>query len=92
MKVTIGLILVVFCLTGCSEMQIIGNAAMREMHADSLRVNWASSAPVTIEKSRKIDTKLQLAAVKTKSFSSFRNNMADKDKKPIKGLWERHGS
>ena len=59
-------------------MRVIGNAAMRELRADAVVVNWSIAEPDLPE------------PVKVKTFSSFRGAKMAK-KEPVKGLWEKHG-
>jgi len=86
MKKTLGIILMIFCLTGCSEMRVIGSAAMRELHADAIPVNWTKTEPQQVRVAKK-DNLVRVADLKVKSFSSFRSSPSA-SKKPVKGLWE----
>jgi len=91
MRISIGFVIVICCLTGCSEMRVIGSAAMRELRADAVSVNWSAAEPdkkASAERSK--DQKIYVAA-KAKTFSSIRRGPTDR-KKPVKGLWEQHGS
>ena len=87
MRSTLWIIMISFCLAGCSEMRIIGNAAVRELRAESVAVNWNIAAPGAMV----VAEPDLLATAKVKSFSSFRRTQTAK-KTPVKGLWEKHGS
>jgi hypothetical protein len=84
------MIVMAWCLTGCSELRVIGAAAMRELHAEAIPVNWETTPPAerTIIAKRQPD-KIVYSA-KSKSFSSFRSAQIER-KRPVKGLWEQHG-
>lgn len=50
MKCLLLLVLVMGCLTGCSELRIIGAAAVHELRAEAINVEFASSKePVLME-------------------------------------------
>jgi len=91
MRVTIGCIIIIYCLTGCSEMRVIGNAAVRELRADAVSVNWKTSQPDKQASEEGAKEHARYAAVKVKTFSSIRRGSTDK-RKQVKGLWEGHGS
>lgn len=89
MKLSLWMIMMMSCLTGCSELRVIGSAAMRELHAEAIPVNWNKSMPERTAVDRR-GTEIVLADVKVKSFSTFRSSpMAAK--RPVKGLWEQRG-
>ena len=88
MRSTLWIIMISFCLTGCSEMRIIGNAAMRELQADAVVVNWNKT--VTTGAKDVVEPE-PVKSAKVKSFSSYRKNHLAKTM-PTKGLWERKGS
>lgn len=83
MRPTFWIVLLSFCLTGCSEMRVIGNAAMRELRADAVAVNWSKTVPAAMEVAK--------SEVKVRSFSAFRRTQLA-NKTQTKGLWEKHGS
>lgn len=90
MKRYLAVVFMVICLTGCSELRVIGSAAIREIQAEALPVNWGTAKTSHVSADRKEVNKMA-AAVKVKSFSSFRSSPLAM-KKPVKGLWEKHGS
>lgn len=50
MKCLLSLVLLMGCLTGCSELRIIGAAAVHELGAEAINVEFASSQePVLME-------------------------------------------
>lgn len=83
MRPTFWIVLLSFCLTGCSEMQVIGSAALRELRADAVAVNWSRTVPAAIEVAK--------PEARVKSFSAFRRTQLA-NKAQTKGLWEKHGS
>jgi len=91
MRVTIGLIMIIFCLTGCSEMRVIGDAAMREMRADAISTNWSKTDSNIRVNTEKPKEQKQYVASREKTFSTFSKGQTDR-RIPAKGLWERHGS
>ena len=90
MKVIYLFILIVFCLTGCSEMKVIGKAAMRELRADAVGVNWDKTVAVKKAPTAQALALLQTQPAKVKTFSAYRKNPSS-TKTQIKGLWEQHG-
>ena len=91
MKVIFLFISIVFCLSGCSEMKVIGNAAMRELRADAVSVNWDRTVAVKKTPTAQAQALLQTASAKDKTFSAFRKNPTS-TKTQMKGLWEKRGS
>lgn len=93
MRAIVGAV-ITFCLAGCSELQVIGDAAMRELRADAVAVNWKTTerSQVGTELSQVVKDGRgeQVASVKVKKFSAFRMQKAKKA--PVKGLWEQQGS
>lgn len=89
MKRLLGILITMLCLTGCSELRVIGSAAMRELHAEAMPVNWNKSTPERTSIAKR-DAEMVVASNKIKSFSSFRSAPTDR-RKPVKGLWEQHG-
>lgn len=89
MKRLLGLMIMMLCLTGCSELRVIGSAAMRELHAEAIPVNWNKTTPERVIRNNR-DAEMVVASNKIKSFSSFRSAQTDR-KRPVKGLWEQHG-
>lgn len=87
MRFTLWIIMISICLTGCSEMRVIGNAAMREFRADAVAVNWSKDRQGAINS----DKLALIAPAKERSFSSYRGARMAK-KAPIKGLWEKRRS
>jgi hypothetical protein len=83
MKPTYWIVLLSFCLTGCSEMRVIGSAAMRELRADAVAVNWTKTVTAAMDVAK--------PEAKVKSFSAFRKTQLA-NKTQTKGLWEKHGS
>lgn len=87
MRTKIEFIIIMLCLTGCSEMRIIGNAAVRELSANAVSLNWNKTAADPAEKSGRGKALEPLAVAEEKSFSSFRKSTVNQ-KKQTKGLWE----
>lgn len=87
MRTKIEFIIIMLCLTGCSEMRIIGNAAVRELSANAVSLNWNKTAADPAEKSGRGKGVETPAVAEEKSFSSFRKNTINK-KTQTKGLWE----
>lgn len=86
MRPILWIALMSICLTGCSEMRVMGNAALRELHAEYVPVDRNREAVVPVA-----SKSVRFATAKVRTFSSFRSvKMADKVE--IKGLWEHHGS
>lgn len=83
MRPTFWVVLLSFCLTGCSEMRVIGSAALRELRADAVAVNWTKTVPAAIEVAK--------PEAKVRTFSAFRSSQLP-NKTQTKGLWEKHGS
>lgn len=83
MRSTFWILLLSFCLTGCSEMRVIGSAALRELRADAVAVNWSKTEPAAREVAK--------SEAKVKSFSAFRKTQLA-NKTQTRGLWEKHGS
>lgn len=83
MRTTFWILLLSFCLTGCSEMRVIGSAALRELRADAVAVNWSKTAPAAVEVAK--------TEAKVKSFSGFRRTQLA-NKTQTRGLWEKRGS
>lgn len=86
-KIMIGATLL---LCGCSEMRIIGAAAMRELEADAMPVKWAKTAEAKNTHHDGRYASRKVAPVRPMYFSSYRSNMAS-SKPAVKGLWERGG-
>jgi hypothetical protein len=82
--------IMMLCLSGCSELRVIGSAAMRELHADAMPVNWKKTTPERTYTAKRDAGMVVVASNKIKSFSSFRSAPVD-GKRPVKGLWEQHG-
>jgi len=82
-----GLILIL-CINGCSELRIIGDAAMRELHAEAITVNWISKKSKEVEKRNETFIDQRLSSGKGRNFSSFRPDHPEL--KSTKGLWEQH--
>lgn len=89
MRHILGIILMMLCLTGCSELRVIGSAALRELQADAIPVNWAKSTPNRTVIEKREPDKIVVSA-RAKTFSSFRSTQVER-KRPVKGLWEQHG-
>jgi len=83
-----GLILIL-CINGCSELRIIGDAAMREIRAEAITVNWISEKSNEVEKRNETFINQQLPSGNGRNFSSFRPDHPEL-KKSTKGLWEQH--
>ena len=90
MKVIAIFIMIVFCLTGCSEMKVIGNAAMRELRADAVGVKWDKTVEVKKTPTAQALALLQTTPARKQTFSSFRKDPTS-TKTQKKGLWEQHG-
>lgn len=91
MKRALGIILLLYCLNGCSDLRVIGAAAMREFHAEgvSVRKNKAETVQaVNVDNRAELKT---IPADKSKSFSSFPHAHHDA-KNPERGLWEKTDS
>lgn len=91
MKLISILIMIVFCLSGCCEMKVIGNAAMRELRADAVRVNWDKTVEVKMIPTAQAQALLQTKPAKERNFSAFRKNPTS-TKIQAKGLWEKRRS
>jgi len=91
MRVIFGFAIIVFCLSGCSEMKVIGNAAMRELRADAVSVNWNKTVAINKTPMAQTQALVQTASAKEKTFSAFRKNPTNK-RTQMKGLWEQQGS
>jgi len=87
MRVIFGFTIIVFCLSGCSEMNVIGNAAMRELRADGVSVNWNKTVADKETLMAQNQALMRTASAKEKTFSSFRKNPTSKTTQ-VKGLWE----
>jgi hypothetical protein len=74
------------CLNGCSELRIIGNAAVRELQCEAISVEWKAYHEVPIEIERPRDKRILMAKAERK-FSPFRNTNSE-GRLPKKGLWE----
>lgn len=83
----LGLIILILCLTGCGEFGVIGAAAMRELRADAIAVNWRCDEGRKVEKRNEPSVTKKPSSNKGKDFSSFRHDQSGL-KKPLKGLWE----
>lgn len=91
MRYFLGMMMLLLCMNGCSEMRIIGVAAIRELRADAVSVNWqkSESGEVTLEQgSSRVE---YVAAVRERTFSSFRHSHLSMNR-PLKGLWEQRGA
>lgn len=89
MRLQMSIVLALICLTGCSELRVIGAAAMRELRAEAVPVNWNKSVPER-PSFRSDEPLVMVADGKVRSFSSFRSSSKGL-KRPVKGLWEQHG-
>lgn len=87
----LGIIMLLVCLTGCGEFRIISDAALRELRADAITVNWVCDESRQVEKRNEEFISKQLSPGKGSNFSSFRYDHSG-PKKPIKGLWEQHSA
>jgi hypothetical protein len=83
--------LLVFTLTGCSELKIILNTANKEIHAEVINVEWQSdreNKPDEIAP-RQNAPKITLLAKAELTFSTFRRTSSEKKAPPQKALWQK---
>lgn len=86
MKISIIITACLFLLTGCAELRTIGSAAIQELHADAVAVNWSKSQRIeNVEKRRVVMAANTLR--KPANFSSFSRTQVSM-LKPVKGKWE----
>lgn len=93
---SISFILTIALLSGCSEMQVIGNAAMRELRADAISVESISYNYNRKLAAREGVTGVMMAKAETgvqdtdgRTAGSEKKLKTAKVKK-VKGLWEKH--
>lgn len=84
-KIMIGATLL---LCGCSEMRVIGAAAMRELRSEAIPVNWEKTAVSKNFHHKEEYAGHKVVPVRPMYFSTYRSNMAS-SKAAVKGLWER---
>lgn len=88
------LILTVAALTGCSEMKIIGNAAMRELRADGYNIEQISYNYHQKLAAKGAETGVMLAKADTRKIYTDGMVVGSEKKlrlakaKKVKGLWE----
>lgn len=77
-------------LCGCSEMRTIGAAAMRELRADAVPVNWKKTVEQPRVNQGEHYASSRFEPARPLYFSTYRTNLASsKTAKPaVKGLWE----
>jgi hypothetical protein len=83
--------LLVFTLTGCSELNIIVNSANKEIRAEAINVEWQSrreNKPTEIEPVQHVQKKKVMAKAEV-TFSPFRRNASGKKESPQKALWQK---
>jgi hypothetical protein len=83
--------LLVFTLTGCSELNIIVNSANKEIHAEVINVEWQSrreNKPDEIEPGQSAQKRKVIARAEV-TFSPFRRNASGKKESPQKALWQK---
>ena len=90
MKRLIAILVAMTVLTGCSELQVIGGAAMKEMQSEAINVEMASykqteSSPVPPPRPRK---KVYVAKAEYNPFVKPGQQMVAKNQ--IRGQWEKN--
>jgi hypothetical protein len=92
-------ILIIFSITilaGCSELQVIGNSAIRELKADGMNVEQISYNYQQKLAAREKSAGVMTAKVETGTYAKIAKNVGDGKKvriakaKKFKGLWETH--
>lgn len=82
MKLLLCIALVTGCLTGCSELRIIGTAAMKELRSDVINAEMASY------KQADVDAPVAKPEVKRVMVAKNYITTASKQKSNRKGAWE----
>lgn len=88
MRYFLWFMMLVCSLTGCGELRVLGDAALRELRSEAITVNWISDESRKVEKSNEPFVNRHLTS-RRNEFSSFRPDPSE-SKKPQKGLWEQH--
>lgn len=78
--------LAILTLTGCSELQVIGRAAVKELQVDAINVEWAAYHQQ--EELAKQQNKTLVAKTVGNPTSALEQKKAQQVKRQ-KGLWER---
>lgn len=93
----INLILIGALLSGCSEMQVIGTAAVRELRADGMNVeaisyNYHQKLAAREQASRVMLAKADIRGMATdgRKVGSAANMLKTAKATRAKGLWEKH--
>jgi hypothetical protein len=88
-------ILSILLLTGCSELKVIGSAAVRELRADGMNVEQISYNYHAKLEAREVSGGVMMAKADTGRIATNRS-MAGEEKrlkiakaKRVRGLWER---
>ncbi|KAF0219501.1 MAG: hypothetical protein FD174_1961 [Geobacteraceae bacterium] len=78
--------LAILSLTGCSELQIIGRAAVKELQVEAINVEWTAYQQQEELATQQNKTIVAKAVVNPSSASEQKKVQQDKQQK---GLWER---
>lgn len=79
------LVFLMGCLTGCSELKIIGGAAVNELRAEAINVEFASSNEPVLAEEKAPEKPVMVAKAEPAPADRERSNSPAQ-----KGAWERH--